>query len=193
MIRINLLPPEYAAAQAKKEQQIIFGSIGAILFIVLFGFLGIQKQKAASLQKDISEAQADLNKFKAINAQIETIQKSKRQLLAKRDVIKNLNRSRLTYPVLFEDLLPIIPSDVWVNSINLKEKGSQITLDMRTKALSNFALATWLTNLEESKHFSNIDLGGINYSRREEGSATLNFNISCNYRHQGALPLENVY
>lgn len=192
MIRINLLPPEYDQAQAKREQQVIFGGAGAIVVVLLAGIWLVQARRATALQVKIVNAQAELAKFQAIVSQIDKIEQDKSRLTAKRDVIRNLNRSRLVYPVFFEDLLPIIPSDVWVTSIQMVEQGTAIKVTMNANALSNFAVATWLTNLQQSKHFSNIDLSPISYSAPAEGTGTqtLGFTIVCQYQHQGPFPLQ---
>lgn len=189
MIRINLLPPEYDAAQSKREQQVLFGGAGAIIGFFLLIFWFAKTREAAALQHKISEAQADLSKFQAIVSQIEKIEADKRVLSAKRDLIRNLNRSRLIYPVLFEDLLPIIPADVWINNIQIADRGgSPMRITMNSSALSNFAVATWLTNLQQSTHFTGIDLSAISYSNTET-SQTLSFTLTCTYQHQGPFPL----
>ncbi len=191
MIRINLLPPEYAAAQSKKEQQIIFGGAGALVVAFLMIFWMIESRKAARLERQINDAEAELRKFQAIISQIESIEANKKQLTAKRDVIRNLNRSRLIYPVFFEDILPIIPSDVWVTNVIINEQGQGMKVTMTSNALSNFALATWLTNLQQSTHFSSVDLSPISYNNNPEtGAQTLAFTITCTYQHQGPFPLQ---
>jgi len=191
VIRINLLPPEYDQAQAKREQQILFGGVGAVLVVFLALIWVFQARRASALEVKIINAQAELAKFQAIVSQIEKIEQDKARLTAKRDVIRNLNRSRLVYPVLFEDLLPIIPSDVWVNNINLQEQGTNMKVSMNSSALSNFAVATWLTNLQQSRHFTGVELSAISYSTTgETGGQTLSFSITCQYQHQGPFPLQ---
>jgi type IV pilus assembly protein PilN len=191
VIRINLLPPEYEQAQAKREQQVLFGGAGAVIVVFLGLIWMFQARRAAALEVKIVNAQAELAKFQAIVSQIERIEQDKQRLTAKRDVIRNLNRSRLVYPVFFEDLLPIVPSDVWVTSIQLVEQGGNMRVTMNANALSNFALATWLTNLQQSRHFSGIDLSAIGYSSLSDtGVQTLSFSITCNYQHQGPFPLQ---
>lgn len=192
MIRINLLPPEYEAAQAKREQQIYFGGAGALLVILLAGFWLFQAHKASALETKILNAQAELAKYQAIVSQIEQIEQDKKRLSAKREVIRGLNQARLAYPVFFEDLLPIIPSDVWVTNVTLVEQGAgTIKVSMTAQALSNFALATWLTNLQQAKHYSAIELSSISYAAREaSGGQSLSFSITCVYKHQGPFPLQ---
>jgi type IV pilus assembly protein PilN len=189
MIKINLLPSEYAQAQARRDQQLIAISVGSCLFIFLVGFWYLKSKKAVRLEQEIREAEAELRKSQAIISQIEEIETRKQQLMGKRDVIRDLNRSRLIYPVFFEDLLPIIPSDVWINALQIQDNAGQLRLSMNSFALSNFALATWLTNLQTSTHFSSIDLSPINYTANEQGAQTLSFTINCTYKHNGPFPL----
>lgn len=193
MIRINLLPPEYEIAQRKKEQQVIFGGAGAIICTILALFWITQKTRAASLAEEVTKAEAQLREYQATIAQIEQIERDKGRLTQKRNVIRELNRSRLIYPVFFEDFLPIVPADVWITSLNFAEQGEQMQIDMNCSATSNFALATWLTNLQQSTHFTNVDLGAISYSKSESQPSILTFTLKCSYRHQGPFPLAEYY
>lgn len=191
MIRINLLPPEYEQAQAKREQQVLFGGAGAVIIVLLATVWMFQARRVQALEVKIINAQAELSKFQAIVSQIEKIEQDKTRLTSKRDVIRNLNRSRLVYPVFFEDLLPIIPSDVWVTTIQLVEQSGAMKVTMNSQAQSNFALATWLTNLQQSRHFSSIDLSAISYATAPDTNLqTLGFTITCQYKHQGPFPLQ---
>lgn len=194
MIRINLLPPEYEAAQRKKEQQVLFGGAGGVLLAILMLFWFAKKSTASNLEGKINKAQAELNQYQTIIAEIEQIENDKRRKQERLDVIKELNRSRLLYPVFFEDFIPIVPGDIWITNMNLTEAGSnQMSLKFNCNASSNFALASWLTNLEQSPHFSNIILGPISYAKDADGVMKLTFNLDCSYRHQGAFPLAEYY
>jgi type IV pilus assembly protein PilN len=189
VIRINLIPPEYEEAQSKKELRIMLGVGGGIIITAMVLFLVMKKSQSRKLNKDIQEAQIELDRYQTIVAQINQINTDKQRLTERRDVIKNLNRSRLIYPVLFDDLLPIVPSDIWVTSMLFDDQGGgRIKVSMDTRATTNFALATWLTNLQQSVHFSSVDLGPISYTKSEQGS-TLNFKITCVYQHSGPFPL----
>ncbi len=191
MIRVNLLPPEYEAAQAKKEQQLYFGGIGVIAVVILAGIFMFEAHRASALEAKILTAQADLARFQTIVSQIEKINEDKARLSAKRDVIRNLNLSRLAYPVFIEDLLPLIPADAWMTNMTVIDQGSAMKVSMNSQALSNFALATWLTNLQQSKHFSAVELSPITYSQREAGGQSLSFTINCVYHHEGPFPLQD--
>ncbi len=194
MIKINLLPIEYIEAQAKKEKQIIFGSVGGVIVLILISFWFIKDAQAKRLEEKIQVAQNDLQRYKAVDSQIAEINSKKSALTAKRDLIRKLNQSRLIYPVFFEDLLPIMPSDVWINNVDLVQAGGGFNVKCTANALSNFALATWLTNLQKSKHFSGVNLGAISYTDgTPEKPPVLKFNLSCNYKHSGALPLEEYF
>jgi Tfp pilus assembly protein PilN len=189
VIRINLIPPEYAAAQDKKEQQILIGTTSCFVAIALILFWFVQSRRAAELERKINDADAELKTYQSIIAQIDTIEANKRQLLAKRDVIRNLNRSRLIYPVLFEDLLPILPSDVWLSQMQFADQGASIRITMNMSAISNFSVATLLSNLQQSTHFSGVELSPISYSTSETTGQTLTFSIVCMYQHKGPFPL----
>lgn len=195
MIRINLLPPEYATRQTQKELQfLVFGTVG-IALLILMSWLTLKKTQAANLEGDIRKAEDDLGRYQAIVDQIASIEESKRRLSAKRDVIVNLNKSRIFFPVFFEDFLPLVPADVWVSDIRLdSQSGLSANYHMSSKALSNYALATWLTSLQQCPHFSNVKIDRIAYEApQEKGTpSVLSFNLSFTYQHQGPMPLSEV-
>jgi Tfp pilus assembly protein PilN len=144
---------------------------------------------ASRLERRIVEAENTLRQYQAIVDQIRDIEGKKQKLIAKRDVIINLNRARLTYPVFFEDLLPLVPSDVWVSDIRF-ESANNIRLSSR--ASSNYALATWLSNLQNSTNFSNVKLDRISYEYAGDKETTqpmLSFQLTFTYNHQGPMPL----
>jgi type IV pilus assembly protein PilN len=151
------------------------------------------KREDTARAAEVTRQSALLDQYKATIAQIDQIERDKGRLLQKRNVIRELNRSRLIYPVFFEDFLPLVPADVWLTTLNFSEQGDQISIDMNCSATSNFALATWLTNLQQSTHFSNVELGVITYTKSESAPQVLSFNMKCLYRHQGAFPLADYY
>jgi type IV pilus assembly protein PilN len=194
MIRINLIPPEFAQFQSQREQKIIFGSLGAVVGIFLMLFLFVEMLRASRLESKIQEAQGTLQQYQAIVDQIKDIEDKKGRLTAKRDVIVGLNRSRLVFPVFFEDLLPLVPSDVWVADIRLdRVNGNSMEYKLNSRAASNYALATWLTNLQQSTNFSNVKLDRISYDYlggdKDTTQPILTFQLSFTYQHQGAMPL----
>ena len=192
MIRINLLPAEYEIAQSKKEQQLIIGAGGCILFGVLAIVWWLKSERASELEGKISGAQAQLQTYQAVVSQIERIEADKKALLSKRDVIQSLGRSRLVYPVFFEDLLPVIPPDVWLGNLSMVDQGPQLKVTMNSSASSNFAVATWLTNLQQSPHFSGVELSQISYApNTDEATQTLSFTLTCMYQHKGKFPLSD--
>ena len=91
MIRINLIPPEYTAAQDKKNQQILLGTGGSLLVFFLVIFWVLKSREASSLEGQITQAEADLAKYQSIVSQIERIEADKSQLSDKQDVIRNMN------------------------------------------------------------------------------------------------------
>ncbi len=196
MIKINLIPPEFAIAQQKKEQTLILGTVGVAVASLMLLFWALKAAQAKSLESKIVQSEATLRSYQAIVDQIKEIEDKKAKLVAKRDVILNLNRSRLAYPIFFEDFLPLVPSDVWLTEIRFeKPTGNGGDYRLASKAVSNFAVATWLSNLQQSTHFSNIKLDRITYETNpadREGQATLSFVVTFTYQHQGAMPLSEI-
>lgn len=194
MIRINLIPPEYAQLQGEQDQKLILVSATIVASVFMILFLGVKKIQASRLESKINEAQATLHQYQAIVDQIKDIEEKKNRLTSKRDVIVSLNRSRLIYPVFFEDLLPLVPSDLWVSEIKMdRSSGASADYRLSCRAASNYSVATWLTNLQQSTNFSNVKLDRINYEYaggdKDNSAPTLSFQLTFTYSHQGSMPL----
>lgn len=195
MIKINLIPPEYLQARAKKELQIVMTTILGVFVVVLMSFYFIKKAQAASLLTDISNAEIQLRSLQATREEIDRIQAEKQRLMAKRDAIVTLNKTRMLYPVFVDDFLPLLPSDVWFVDVKLiSQSGLTLSYSINTKATSNYAVATLLTNLQQSSNFSNVKIGLISYQNGpSEGETTLTFNLTLTYTRNTPMPFAEVF
>jgi Tfp pilus assembly protein PilN len=182
MIRINLLPQEIHAAEAKKQIAAI-GIAAAALVVVALLFIGVWRfSKKVALERDLAIAKDELTKYEAIVNQVNSLEQLKNNLKSRGDVINQLLKGRLTYPKFFEDFMMLLPPDIWVGNFNTQPSADKLRVDLNASSLSNFAIADWLINLQTSPYFSEVTLGAINSQEAAENKPpVMTFTISFKY------------
>lgn len=147
MAQINLLPwREELRRQKTKEFTALAGliAIAAILVVAAgrfhaSGMVDYQKARNQYLQSEIDILKIKLEKIK-------DLEKTKENLLARMNIIQELQRSRPEIVHLFEELVLTVPEGVWLDSI--KQTGSQLILT--GKAESNARVSAYMRNLDAS-------------------------------------------
>ena len=155
MICINLLPVRQLKKQALLRQQLYM--CGAILATVSMG-VGtvwvIDRQAIARLGTEQAELQADLERLKPIVDEVNTLERREKLLNARIETIQRL-RSNQRGPVHVLDALSRnLPEQAWLETID----ESAGVYKVAGYALTNFAVADLLRNLQRSKEFTGVDL-----------------------------------
>ena len=166
MARINLLPWR---EERRKQRQKEFGMMlaGSALGAVLLAFLIIsfykgqisgQNERNAYLRDRITEVDTQIK-------EIEELDKKKAKLLARKEVIEQLQANRSQMVHLFDSLVRTIPDGAVLTSIKQDEK----TLTLEGRAQSNARVSTYLRNLEGSGWMTNPDLSIIEAKGNDKG------------------------
>ena len=155
MAHINLLP--WRAERRKQRQREFFMQLGAaavaaVGVMVLWAFwMGMrvdnQNERNAYLQDQIKQVDARLTK-------ISDLEKVRSQLLARKQIIEQLQANRSQMVHLFDELVKTIPGSVRLTSV--KQAGDQMVLD--GVAQSNASVADYMRNLEISPWMGQTDL-----------------------------------
>jgi type IV pilus assembly protein PilN len=155
MIRINLLPIRELEKRALVRQQL--GIFGAILGAVILGF-GISwmldMRASAQLEADKASWQAELGRLKPIVDEVTTMERREKLLNARIETIQRL-RSNQRGPVrVLDELSRNLPEQAWMEIID----ESAGVYKVSGYALTNFAVADLLRNLQRSREFTSVDL-----------------------------------
>jgi type IV pilus assembly protein PilN len=166
MARINLLP--WRAERRKLRQKEFVSMLGlsavaALLvsfLIVMYynGQLEGQLNRNSYLREQITIVDQQI-------AEIEELDKKKANLLARKQVIEQLQASRSQMVHLFDQLVRTIPEGVRLTS--LKQNGQTLTLE--GLAQSNARVSSYMRNLEESGWMGNPDLTIIETKGEDKG------------------------
>lgn len=172
MARINLLP--WRAERRKLRQKEFLTMLGlAAAAAVVLSFLIIsyyngqisgQNERNAYLKDQITQVDTQIK-------EIEELDKKKAKLLARKEVIEQLQANRSQMVHLFDSLVRTIPDGVVLTSI--KQEGEKLTLEGRSQ--SNARVSTYMRNLEGSGWMTKPDLSII---EAKEGDAGLPFTFT---------------
>lgn len=147
MPHINLLP--WREARRRRRQQQFLGVLAAAVGLTVAGvYLGhsymqglIDQQQARNERIEQEIALLD----KQIR-EIQDLQETKRQLLARMRIIEQLQQQRTEIVHLFEELVATLPEGVYLTA--LKQEGDSLLLD--GMAQSNARVSTYMKNLDKS-------------------------------------------
>jgi type IV pilus assembly protein PilN len=148
MPRINLLPWR-DADRKRKRQEFMVGIGGAALIALLLGLL-VKFQLQASIDQQNARNQYIKDQTSELDKQIVEIQgleQQKQRLLARMEVIEQLQRSRPGVVHLFDQLVRTIPDGVYFTSI--KQTGGKVQL--MGVAQSQTRVSALMRNIEASE------------------------------------------
>ncbi len=158
MARINLLPwrEELRKERQREFLSILGGAAVLVLAIVLYthvhinGMIEHQERRNEFLTQEIAALDKKIKEIKELD-------KTKRKLLARMDIIQQLQRSRPRVVHLFDELAKTIPEGVYLTQ--LSRKGDLLT--MRGVAQSNARVSAYMHNLDNSLWLAEPKLGVI--------------------------------
>ncbi|GAB3342047.1 PilN domain-containing protein [Marilutibacter aestuarii] len=166
MARINLLPWR---AERRKQRQKEFGVMAALsaLAAIIVSFLIVsyyngqisgQNTRNAYLKDQIAQVDKQI-------AEIEELDRKKGKLLARKEVIEELQANRSQMVHLFDSLVRTIPDGVVLTAI--KQDAQTLTLTGRSQ--SNSRVSTYMRNLESSGWMTKPDLSIIEAKGTDKG------------------------
>jgi type IV pilus assembly protein PilN len=158
MARINLLPWRVERRKQRQKEFVTMlglaalGGVLASFLIVAFYGSRIDNQNGRNqyLRDEITKVDAQIT-------EIEELDKKKGRLLARKEVIEQLQSNRSQMVHLFDSLVRTIPDGVTLTTI--KQEGDVLTLGGRSQ--SNARVSTYLRNLEGSGWMTNPELNII--------------------------------
>jgi type IV pilus assembly protein PilN len=155
MARINLLP--WRAERRKQREREFFMQLGAafvaaLLFLFLWGsWMGLridnQNERNAYLQGEIKQLDVRIAKIKDLD-------KVRQRLLARKEIIEQLQANRAQMVHLFDELVKTIPTSARLTG--LTQAGDSMTLN--GVAQSNASVAEYMRHIEASPWMGHADL-----------------------------------
>jgi type IV pilus assembly protein PilN len=195
MIRINLLP--YRAARKKENirRQISLFLLSCILVFAALFFYNMSLQKSIdALDTKIKNSKTMLAKFEKQAKEADRIKKELNKLEKKIDVIKSLETGRKAAVLMLDDMTKMVAQKTSISESDLSSnkddkpvkrlwftsfqaKGDNI--DIKGIALDNKTVADFMTRLEVSKLYKNVNLKTIKQKKINKLNLK-SFEITCN-------------
>lgn len=174
MAKINLLPWR---EEQRRQQARQFG-ITAIFTALIAAGVVFAGSKYAQSKIDNQQArnnymQQEINKLKAELKEIEELESTKANLLARMDIIQQLQTKRPQVVHTFQELAERVPEGVYLMS--MKQDNNRIALEGR--ADSNARVSTLMRNLDASDWFKQPGLEVIQ-SAKNSGISTFKLSLS---------------
>jgi type IV pilus assembly protein PilN len=158
MARINLLP--WRAERRKlrqKEFAVMLGASALGAALLAFLIVGFHKAQIEGQNERNAYVKDQITQVDAKIKEIEELDKKKARLLARKQVIEELQANRSQMVHLFDSLVRTIPDGVTLTAI--RQAGDELTLEGRSQ--SNARVSTYMRNLESSGWMANPELSVI--------------------------------
>lgn len=157
MIRINLLPAEEKPRASRAPRLSGFLPVLVIVaFVAVVG--GLYARQAAQMSASVEDLRMARSEVVRLKPQIETIRELKRQIeeINKRlEVIRQLDQGRFMRVSLLDELSRSLPAHVWLTRF---AETSPSTIEINGVTFSNMLVADFITRLESSDLYEQVDL-----------------------------------
>jgi len=184
MARINLLPWR---ENLRKQRQREFGAmiVGALFFTLLLGFyvhlhisgmIDHQKARNGFLKKEIAEMDRKIKEIK-------DLENTKAKLLARINVIQQLQGSRPEVVHLFDELVTRTPEGSYLTDVTQKSRG--VTINGR--AQSNARVSSYMRNIDISEWLHAPSLQVIE-NKDKTGTGFSHFTLAVGQINKNATP-----
>lgn len=147
LTRINLLPWREELRQEQKKQFVLMGVMTCVLAVAIVGLIHFQMQNKIDYQD--SRNRFMTNEIAKVDEEIKEIselQKVRRSLVERMEVIQDLQGSRPSIVHLFTEIVSTVPNGVYLET--LAQTGSN--LEVNGEAESNARVSTYMRNLQAS-------------------------------------------
>lgn len=205
MIRINLLPfRDTRKKENIKRQVLVFVVIFLVIVAAVLWVNRIQRSKIEKLKANIEKTEEDIKKYNAQVEQVDKMTKMLDTLKRKLSVIEDLDRNRVAaFRMLDIFTQTIVEKRMWISRFEAIEKrapapvvkgkgkgkpaaaGSASPADAVVEilisgvALDQPTIADFMTKLEDSKFFADIQLDMIQQQKFKQDINLKKFTIKC--------------
>ena len=187
MIRINLLKPgkkEIKGPQVEAEPEFeekrpsatLYGLIYLLMIVAIGALFWTQRNAIANEENLLAQAQAERESLQYVETKLRELEQQKELLQRKINLINRLRSKQGSAVLIMDHLSWNIPDWLWLT----KATYSNFNLRLTGKALSNNLIADYISNLERSPYFTNVDLISSTL-RQAQNNEYLEFSLTAQY------------
>lgn len=190
MARINLLPwREERRRERTRQFVIMLGVAAGVAVLVSLGgklymdnWLEYQESRNSYLETQIAEMDRRIR-------EIEKLEETRARLLARKEIIEELQRSRSEMVHLFDELARTIPDGVYLTSI--AQSGSTLTLD--GVAESSARVSAYMRNIESSEWIHRPVLEVVETVQRQGEGRVRQFTLQASLKPESEEEASDVF
>jgi Tfp pilus assembly protein PilN len=164
MIKINLIPPETLEREVRKRFLLLISLAGGTLITLAIFFSLIRFTVDGALALRLNNLELQIKKYQSTVDEVKKLRDLTASLEARKNVIENLMKGRINYPKYMEDFLPMLPSAIWLTSLNTQNTPDGFSITMTCMSYDSMSIADFISNLETNPRYAGIDLGAITSS-----------------------------
>lgn len=158
MTRINLLPWREDLRQERQKQFMSLLVLMVILSGAIVGLIHFQMNSKIEYQNSRNKfISTEIAKLDNEIAEIRELQKVRKSLIERMDVIQDLQKSRPSIVHMFSELVTTVPNGVYLKSMEQVED----TLKINGEAESNARVSSYMRNLNGSEWLKDPNLDVI--------------------------------
>lgn len=174
MPRINLIPWR-EAERKRKRQEFGVGAVGSVIFAGLIAFvINWQMQSAIDYQNERNQLLK--NEIAQLDKQITEIldlEQQKQRLLARMQVIEQLERSRPEIVHVFDQLVRTLPDGIYLTSVKQTERRIQL----KGIAQSSTRVASYMRNIDTSEWLTDPSLDILETKGANDAGSEFTLNV----------------
>ncbi len=158
MTAINLLPWRETIRKERQKNFLLATAVAIGVTLLIFGTVHLHIEGLISHQEARNAfLTAQIERVDKQIKEIDTIEKEKQRLLARMNVIQELQQGRSQMVHVFDELVRVLPEGVYLTGLKQTDK----TLELQGLAQSNARVSTYMRNLESSEWFKDPKLNVI--------------------------------
>ena len=158
MAHINLLPWREERRKEQLKQFVSLLGLSSFLMVLIIVAVHLQYSRMISAQESRNTfLKMEITAVEKQIREINSLAKEKKRLLARMEVIQQLQRNRPGIVHLFEEMVKVIPEGAHI--ISLKQKGKNLTI--KGIAQSNARVSAYMRNIDASEWLTKPQLNII--------------------------------
>ena len=155
MARINLLPWREAERKRKQRDFGILLGVGLVIALLAAVYVHIHIEGLIDYQnKRNSYLEGEIAKLTRMISEIRDLEKTKANLIARMNIIQQLQESRPEIVHLFDELVDTLPEGVYLTKVTQVERD----IDLEGRAQSNARVSAYMRNVDASDWIGKANL-----------------------------------
>jgi type IV pilus assembly protein PilN len=189
MIRVNLLPHREEKRKRRQQQFGVLAGLSAIAGAVVAGAVWFMLDRQVDQQtQNVNYMKSEIAKLDTQIEEIRKIREETASLLAKKQVVENLQSNRSEPVQLLDQLLRQLPEGVYLKAV--KQQGPKV--NVLGYAQSNARVSTLMRNLGASPYLENpelVEIRAVDNPDKKGGARINEFNMNVSIKR--AQPVDD--